>query len=299
MTAWLCITPESRRGDPYRSSRERIPTEPRQCYNCDQEDVAPLFLLPNLKILNIAAELSGRHDVAPELDIPAGSSSIEELGIVDSWTRGYTLDQLLRAPARLKKLVLDLEEMRPPLSEIIVEQSTDALVEIIAAYVGIQYLSRFENLRVCDSVNVDGLVNNMFCDPQNTDDPVKPDEGDRFQVLDLRDFLRPTVKKIRVYIWHDWQYGRKALEEFIAMLANLVEDASYSALREVCIWELLQRIKKVDIDVESGSSPWHRLRRRGIELHIGAVGTKMLIGRKSLGGRKRSAGGSTRTSIHH
>ncbi len=241
-------------------------------YYCAQEHVAPLFLLPNLQVLNIAAKLFGIPGVSHQLDIPEGSSSIEELGIVKPGIRAYNVEKFLRAPARLKKKVLGVgvEGMQPSLGQILVERYTDTLVEIKAEHVGLQYLAQFKNLRICESVAVDELVIKKPRDSQHEDDPAQLDEGDHFQVVDLPDFLPTTMKKIRLHIWHDWQYGPKALEEFITMLADLVENTRFFELQEVCIWELLQNIKKVDIDVVSSSSPWNQAMcqfQRCVELH--------------------------------
>ncbi|KAK5169477.1 uncharacterized protein LTR77_005453 [Saxophila tyrrhenica] len=230
--------------------------------SCPRESVAPLFSLPNLKTLNLS-NLVGDYDSMAEDEIPLGTSSVEELGLHAGELRGKTLEQFLKAPARLKKLVLDYAQIPPGIHEAIVESHAHALRDINVESMRLEHFRKLENLTGC-VLDVEHVLVVEHRGTQTVASvmPFRDSKASKLiKILDLRDFLPPSIKKLRLEMTRNWKFGEKTAEAVLSMVADFVEDPRYSALEEVCIWNFMDEID------HSSTKALPRLLKRGIELH--------------------------------
>jgi hypothetical protein len=241
-------------------------------------ELGPLFLLPNLEVLNMTAVVGDRNATL-DFDIAPCSSNIKELGFSCCELYKKDLRTFLRAPKHLHKLALYLMNSGGPLvSECLEKQHATTLMGISANAVPVYEPGKFVNLQVCDSLSVEQLVlpyhnsieRYLISDWPHLDVPGYRDTA----VLDLRAVLPPTVEKLRLspqgYV--EWNHDPAVIEHLFAMLADLAEDPRFVMLSEICIFDMKEmETFKEDIESLPSDSVYGRavarLKSRGTGLH--------------------------------
>jgi len=135
---------------------------PDDAYYCHPSEVAPLFLLPNIKIMNLT--LLGYHeDPNPDYFLPSGCSTVEELAFhcVDlSWE---ALVKLIGASKSLRSL--SGLPASPQLNDLLFERYSHSLEEFdshglydIIGSIHLLTFRKFERLKVLEGIHATSLV---------------------------------------------------------------------------------------------------------------------------------------------
>ncbi|TKA64004.1 hypothetical protein B0A55_09403, partial [Friedmanniomyces simplex] len=159
-------------------------------YYANASEVAPLFRLPNIKILNLG--LLGYMDAGePDCQLAPRSSSVEELAFYCCELDAAQLCKLIRACKRLRRFMCDRNGLRE-VTELLAEEYADCLEEPITRLrtAETQYpdlVARFTKLRSLEDLTVEDLLVQNPTDT-NGDDELRP----------LNSFLPTSIESIRI-----------------------------------------------------------------------------------------------------
>ncbi|KAK5692399.1 hypothetical protein LTR97_010707 [Elasticomyces elasticus] len=245
---------------------------PHDAFYADASDVAPLFRLPNIKVLNLSL-LGYLNEDKPGWEPEPRSSSIEELGFYCCELDEERICKLIRACKVLRRLVLDNGPLKE-VTELLATEYGHCLEEpfLHLNTAGMTYprlVGSFKRLRLLQSPTVEDLLLDQSIEHEH-----RVSKGDRLQRL--QDFLPTSIETIHIV-------GSGRLREvemqdaLIHAVADLVIDENYSALKEVCLFDAVEGIPKDKGGMFArNAESVRRIVAKGVRLHYPTNGEKVM-----------------------
>ncbi|KAI6880846.1 hypothetical protein KC363_g4404 [Hortaea werneckii] len=219
-------------------------------------EVAPLLLLPNIKVLNLTALKA--EDPVPDFHLPSSSSSAEELTFRFCEMGSEAHEKLLLAPQGLRRLrCIDSAGFSRSITSQLAQQYARTL-EVLIVYgqdstVDSTCLKEFENLAFLDGMELSSLAT---CPTHSSASP-EPLCG--CASLDLRPMLPFSLQQLTIRDSSLKNFQKGAQECLLReAAAELAEDERFEHLRELCFWN-------IDLGGECDEALM-RIRSRGISL---------------------------------
>lgn len=238
---------------------------PHDAFYASPSAVAPLFLLPNIKILHLS--LLGYHDDEDEgYFLPEGCSTVEELGFYCcSLDVSQTL-KLISAAKRLKRFTC-LAGCPEPAKVVtrLADRYGNTLEELSIPgqrALDPHLLLKFARLKFANGISIADLLSlrsphedlpiwsnvggarlkSVSVAPRSTVDQLAPDTVS-VEVADLRELLPQSIErlafvsqpKLRI---DDNTVHKKGQRELLSMLGDLVNDSRFDGLKEVCLYDI-------------------------------------------------------------
>ncbi|KAK0337061.1 hypothetical protein LTR02_003134 [Friedmanniomyces endolithicus] len=231
-------------------------------YYANPGEVAPLFRLPNIKILNLS--LVGFHDSDEhEVGLEPHSSSVEELAFYCCQLTSAKQCKLIRACKRLRRLVCVASQISGHLEDItrlLAVEFADSLEDCIMRLSSTETLpfhdlvAKFSKLRLLAHITIEDLP---LVDPTDPDSELRP----------LAEYLPTSIESIH-FTDSPASHDSTAAQAFafLRAISDLAGDKRCPALREVCIWRVVFRNRQ---DVYEGLQKMLRaIEAKGVRLHI-------------------------------
>ena len=265
---------------------------PHDAYYVNASCIAPLFLLPNIKVLNLTL-LGYTDDDDPDFLLPPKCSSVEELAF-------SCCDLTLQAHVKFIQACKSLRSYLSAASSLR-DDGNDELVRVLARCHGttLENLSlscsgyhkryrswlstlatRFPNLKSLEHLKLRDLLRDPSTEshsdvaelefrppyPARRQTRQRAQDPNFVQVVELRGILPTGIENLHV----DFQggYGSTGLEimpnAVLLALADLVEDERFGNIKVLCLHSLrCSRGEQVKLDQEA----LHRIKARGIDTH--------------------------------
>ncbi|KAI7155219.1 hypothetical protein KC349_g7145 [Hortaea werneckii] len=224
-------------------------------------EVAPLFLLPNIKVLNLS--VLREDEPNPDFHLPPSSSSVEELTFYSCELRSEAHEKLLLAPRELKRLrCVHGSGFTKRLTGKLAERYANTLeVLLVDGHHKIDNacLKKFAKLAFLSGVELSNL---SMC---TTHSRPFPESAHGCVSADLRTILPFSLQHLGIQDcspnWESGvlQYGRRnAGKDSLNAIADLAEDNRFEHLREICFWginlgnecdEALMRIRTTGVSL--------------------------------------------------
>ncbi|KXT10883.1 hypothetical protein AC579_9856 [Pseudocercospora musae] len=249
---------------------------PHDAYYAPPSEIAPLFRLPNIKILNLTL-LGYTDDPNDDFDLPPRSSTVEELAFSCCSITLQAMVKFLMAPMRLRKFLSaassiggddDCEVFR-----VLQKRQGDQLEELsVSMYTNsyppqsIEKFSKlFPRLKVLEQVKITELMPAKVASER--DDwlaQVLPCSLEKLQLV----YTSPVGVDITVM-------AEKG--EILRAIADVVEDDRFHNLKEICLFHVSkqwndERTEAEDLDAINGddwdSEAIHRILAQGVETHL-------------------------------
>lgn len=237
-------------------------------------EVAPLFILPNIRVLNLA--LLWKEDPNPDFYLPRSSSGVDELTFHLCEMSCKAREKLFLAPRELrclrckhgsvvtKKLTGQLaQQYASTLEELLVYGENNKLDNAC--------LRKFEKLAILEGVE---LSNSSTWEMRLR---TLPEPALGCAPFDLRTILPFSLQQLTIKDYLLKLRGgllkfdrRKAGKDLLHGIADLAEDARFEHLREVCFWgidlggecdEALMRIKASRLSLRRDGKSDGKLRK--------------------------------------
>lgn len=254
---------------------------PHDAYFIKPSGVAPLFLLPNIKILNLT--LLGYHsDVDESTPLPPGCSSVEELAFSCCSMSLHAFANFIQACKRLRSyLSLSVYDLN-------IEED---LMHVLSRYHGTSLellslgrsdlstrqqkwlgtvstlfpdLKTLEHLKLQDLLlDQSGNITGVECPPGYL--PLSGQQqaqrrSIQQQIVDLRETLPTGIENLHIdFIDRTGAAGDDIPNAVLSALADLVEDVRFDSITSVC----LNSLKEADCDQDA----LRRIKARGIDTH--------------------------------
>ncbi|KAK5718728.1 hypothetical protein LTR15_008462 [Elasticomyces elasticus] len=245
---------------------------PHDAFYANSGEVAPLFRLPNIKVLNVSL-LGYLDEDEPEWDLAPRSSSVEELGFYCCELNTERVCKLIGACKRLRRLVYDYGMPRE-VTRLLETEFGDCLEEPGFNFNTDEmtypdFVSSFKKLRVLRSPTVEDLLLD-----QRIVNGYRVAKGNTLRPL--QDFLPTSVERMHV-LGSDRLREPKMQDALICAIADLVGDERYAALKEVCLFDAIKGIHK-DKGGMFARNPdsVRRIVANGVSLHIPTDGEKVM-----------------------
>ncbi|GIZ37609.1 hypothetical protein CKM354_000105200 [Cercospora kikuchii] len=256
---------------------------PHDAFYANPSRVAPLFLLPNIKILHLSL-IGYEEDPDPDFFLPPGSSSVQALCF-------YCVDMTLQARIKFIQACRRLRSFKCVNSSMGASGDFDfwrALIKVHGAW--LESLSmdhyqrqtptlstKFPKLKHLDYLKgIDWVREYMvFTDRvafRCSQPPCKLEsDGDcddaKAHPLDLREALPATIERLGLGMVPGGMCAQDVSREILSALADLAEDERFTNLKEICLYDL-----KPSSDSTLRPSPnadfLARLHARNIETHL-------------------------------
>ncbi|KAK4542621.1 hypothetical protein LTR36_006670 [Oleoguttula mirabilis] len=246
---------------------------PHDAYYASPSAVAPLFFLPNIKVLNLT--LLGYHDDEDEdYSLPAGCSSVEELAFSCCNLSHTAMGKLIKACKRLRgvKSMASCSD-KGNLTGMLYEEYGHCLEDVFlyGAYetVNLQGLRNFRRLKSLNGINVSTLLSNgdESTNARGAGETAhQPSNAGSAHVIDLRDLLPPSIESIALIV--NRKTDHHVHRELLRTVADLVEDERFAQLKEVCMWSVAvsygtTKERTFDWDPDA----LERIKAKGVDLH--------------------------------
>lgn len=237
-------------------------------------EVAPLFILPNIRVLNLA--LLWKEDPNPDFYLPRSSSGVDELTFHLCEMSCKAREKLLLAPRELRRLRCKHGSvLTKKLTGQLAQQYASTLEELLVYGENNKLddacLRKFEKLALLEGV----VLSNSSTWAMRLSTLPEPALG--CASLDLRTILPFSLQQLTI---KDYllklrggllKFGRrKAGKDLLHGIADLAEDARFEHLREVCFWgidlggecdEALMRIKASRLSLRRDGKSDGKLRK--------------------------------------
>lgn len=253
---------------------------PHDAFYAAPSRVAPLFLLPNIRVLNLTL-LGYLDEPNPDFFLPPECSTVEDLAFFycDMSLQAYV--KFLTAPKRLRSFLAATSSMGNADSEVfrvLAKRHGEHLEKLsFGNYEGqlaglaqnFPHLKELERLQVTSLLREEAGEDALRFRPECVD-PVlaATEENSRssLQVADLREFLPHSIE--RLGLLHDNKIGALSPSlvsaEMLRNVVDLVEDPRYICLNQVCLSCLKPEASSTGWDIEV----LRRIEGRGIETHL-------------------------------
>ncbi|KAI5356978.1 Putative leucine-rich repeat domain superfamily [Septoria linicola] len=258
---------------------------PHDSYTTKPSRLAPLFLLPNIKVLNLTL-LGYQDDEEPDFFLPPNSSTVEELSFSCCSITLQAFIKFIQGCRHLRhflcaassmgsnhrndtELFRTLSRCHNSTLESLSLDSYNRRLSILA--------TSFPRLKVLDRLSIRDLVRDQIrntegltfrpSDKPQTRAAVSADPVDGVDVVELRDALPSSLEKLGLST-HTVSANRPdfmARNAVLRAVADLVEDERFSNLKQICLRGLL--------NIASDDEEWdpHALKRInqcGIDTHL-------------------------------
>lgn len=247
--------------------------DPSDGFYVAPSEVAPLFLLPNIKVLNLS--VLREDEPNPEYYLPPSSSSVEELTFSSCELRSEAHEKLLLAPRELKRLRCAhssgfTKRLTGQLAERYANTLDVLLVDGDHNKIDNACLKKFEKLAFLSGVELSSL---SMC---TTHSRSFPKSAHGRVSADLRTILPFSLQQLGIQDRSpNWdggvlQYGgRNAGKDSLNAIADLAEDNRFEHLREICFGgislgnecdEALMRIRATGVSLRRDGEDDDKLR---------------------------------------
>ncbi|KAK5689225.1 hypothetical protein LTR17_026427 [Elasticomyces elasticus] len=251
---------------------------PHDAFYADAREVAPLFRLPNIKVLNLSL-LGYLDEDEPKWTLEPRSSSVEELGFYCCELDEAKICRLIGACRVLRRLMLDGGPLKE-VTKLLATEYGDCMEEPMlnlstAAMTYTDLVSKFKKLRLLHSPTVEDLLLD-----QSIEHGHRVSKGNKLRKL--QDFLPRSIRTIR-FVGSGRLQEVEMQDALMHAIADLVDDENYSALEEVCLFFAIEGIAedKRGMFVRNAESV-RRIVAKGVRLHYPTNGEKVM-GRREHG----------------
>lgn len=257
---------------------------PHDAFYCQPHTISPLFLLPNIKVLNLTL-LGYTGDDEEDFELAPRSSAIEVLRFSCVSINKRSWQKFLQAPVKLVHFTvfhssIDPRDDNHNLKELLLTEHA-ATIEILeidrTEFYALEDLRKFKRLAELDHLPLGSFLfeqpdsNVAWKKARDQGFRIREDPQSGTEIYDLRDFLPTSLK--RLGFRNDYVFSPTPLRGRDALLravVDLVEDDRFQQLCEVCLNALYPRT----IWRENGpDGPWNaeavqRIEERGIKTHL-------------------------------
>ncbi|KAI6849126.1 hypothetical protein KC332_g5935 [Hortaea werneckii] len=234
-------------------------------FHAAPSQVAPLFLLPNIKKLDLS--LWRHREPSPEIHLPPSSSSVEELTFDSCEICSEAFEKLVLAPRGLKRLRCNFDSaFTKRLTGQLAERYASTLEALLVygdhSEIDIACLKKFGKLAFVEGVELSSF---SIC---ATHSSAFPESACGCATADLRTILPFSLQYLGIQDfspnWYDGvlEYGGRNLDkDTLNAIVHLAEDNRFKHLRQICLWgiklgneydEALMRIKDTALSLSQG-----------------------------------------------
>lgn len=183
---------------------------------------------------------------------------MKELGLYILDITDETRQRFLLAPKRLVKYIHDIAG-RHSIPLKIMERHSGSIEELINHWPEHSLIPRFPNLRICQSLDTDLLLND--------DVPAGQD------YVRLQTILSPAIERVTFQALSPEVETPEAYTKLLQMIADIAEDTAFPNLRECCIYAVWTWATREEnwgppiVGFEAEPDIIARIEGRGINLH--------------------------------
>lgn len=242
--------------------------------------MAPLFLLPNIKILNLTR--MGYHAEGDEVDLdfflPAHCSSVEELAFSGCCLLHAEIEKLTKACKCLRRLTClsscsDFGNLTNMLSEEYGHCLENLFLDEYYETIDTPNLREFRKLKSVDCISMSTLLVKGEAGDDLSAMQTDEHNAGHVHMIDMRNILPIGIESITIRLGRWWPLNVAALgdhihKELLRAVADLVEDDRFAQLKVVCVWYMAVRSRL------STNQPFHchtealeRIQAKGVDLH--------------------------------
>ncbi|KAK4553600.1 hypothetical protein LTR86_009396 [Recurvomyces mirabilis] len=236
---------------------------PHDAYYMQPCDVAPLFALPNIKVLNL--QLLGYAGEEEEFDLAPRSSAVNDLAFTCCEISMQAIETFVRAAKRLRRLVNnDLSYSAREVIDLVADSHAGSIEELVVRpratiHDLVRHQGKFSKLRLLDSLDIS--------DSGPRQDGTSDVAGGP---TNFANYLPTTLEKLHL---HGDRVSRgtpsNLCADLLRTVAELTEDEKYAGLTEVCMYDTLPVPEDGDDPdlLDWDDAAYQRICERGVDIH--------------------------------
>ncbi|KAK3673034.1 hypothetical protein LTR78_007145 [Recurvomyces mirabilis] len=235
---------------------------PHDAYYMQPRDVAPLFALPNIRVLNL--QLLGYMD-EEAFDLESCSSTVEDLAFTCCEISMQAFEKFVRAAKRLRRLGNDdLAYSAREVIDLVAESHAGSIEELVVRprptfHDFVRHQGKFTKLKLLDSLDISDSGPRQDTTSNIAGGPTK-----------FATYLPRTLEKLQLYGNRVSGVMPSTLcADLLRAVAELAEDERFACLTKVCMYDTLPGPEgEHDLDLSDwDDAAYQRICKRRIDIH--------------------------------